>query len=147
MLRIGHVRRFLRQPKARRRLFLEACVRLVLARLLLELFSFRKLTRFFSLPIRKSLLSNAQHEQLRTDVSWAIQRAAHWLPGKTSCFPQGIAAQIICRKRGIDSIMYYGAAMDPVAGLTAHVWVQDGSNGVVGHLIADRYGVLARFPA
>jgi Transglutaminase-like superfamily len=125
----------------------EACVRLVLARLLLRLFSFRQLTRFFSLPLRKTLLSEARHQQLRRDVSWAIQRAARCLPGKTCCFPQGIAAQIMCRKRGIDTIMYYGAAMDPVAGLTAHVWVQDGSNGVVGHLIADKYGVLARFPA
>jgi len=35
---------------------------------------------------------------------------------------------------------------DPVSGMKAHVWVQDGSDGVVGHLGASQYRVLARFP-
>jgi hypothetical protein len=43
--------------------------------------------------------------------------------------------------------MYYGAANDPLVGLKAHVWVQDGAHGVVGHTVAGDYGVLARFPA
>jgi hypothetical protein len=128
-------------------LFIEACLRLVWARLLLRFLSFRQLTWLFSIPLRKPVLSGAEREQLRRDVCWAIERASDCLPGETACFPRGIAAQIMCRKCGIDATMYYGAVLDPVAGLRAHVWVQDGPDGVVGHLVASQYGVLARFPA
>jgi hypothetical protein len=141
------IRRFLQQPKQRRTLFIEAYWRLAWARLLLRFLPFRRLTRFFNHPLPKTVLSMAQRQQLRCDVSWAIDRASVYLPGQTVCFPRGIAAQLMCRKRGIDTIMYYGAAIDPVLGLRAHVWVLDGSDGVVGHNIAGQYGVLARYPA
>ena len=42
--------------------------------------------------------------------------------------------------------LYYDAAILPERGLTAHVWVRDGEEGVVGHTVADRYKVLARYP-
>lgn len=141
------MRRFLQQPQRRRALFVEAYLRLAWARLLLRFLSFRQLTSFFSCPLPNTVLSPPERQQLRSDVSWAVDRASVYLPGKTVCFPRGISAQIMCRKRGIDTIMYYGAAIDPVVGLTAHVWVQDGPNGVVGHDVASQYGVLARFPA
>jgi hypothetical protein len=32
--------------------------------------------------------------------------------------------------------MFYGATTGSVAGLTAHVWIQDGSDTVVRHVIA-----------
>ena len=143
----ARARNFLRQPAPRQVLFLEAWMRLAWARMLLRVLTFRQLTRLFSIPLRKTVLSSTERDQLRRDVGWAIEKASDCLPGKTVCFPRGVAAQIMCRKRGIDTMMYYGAVVDPVAGLTAHVWVQDGSCGVVGHVGADKYGVLARFPA
>jgi hypothetical protein len=139
--------RFLAQPKSRRILFIEACLRLICARLLLRFLSFRRLTWLFGIPLGKAALSGAEREQLRRDVGWAVGRASDCLPGETACFPRGVAAQIMCRKRGIDTIMYYGAVLDPVAGLRAHVWVQDGPYGVVGSLFASQYSVLAKFPA
>jgi hypothetical protein len=143
----GRLRRFAEQPKPRRILFVEACLYLICARLLLRFLPFRRLTWLFSIPLGKTVLSSADREQLRQDVCWAIARASDFLPGETVCFPRGIAAQIMCRKGGIDTIMYYGGVLDPLAGLTAHVWVQDGPIGIVGHIVAGQYGVLARFPA
>jgi hypothetical protein len=121
-------------------------MRLIWARVLLRVLPFRRLTSLLSLPVQQSALSGAERGQLRGDVCWAIDKAAKFLPGRTVCFPRGIVAQVMCRKRGIDTIMYYGAAVDPAEGLRAHVWVQDGGFGVVGHLAVDRYRVLARFP-
>jgi hypothetical protein len=128
-------------------MFLEAWIRLIWARLLLRCLSFRKLTCLFNLAVCETAVSLAEREQLRRDVSWAIARACDWLPGATVCFPRAITAQIMCRKRGIDSSMYYGVARESEVGLRAHVWVKDGSVGVVGHLVANQYAVLARFPA
>jgi hypothetical protein len=52
----------------------------------------------------------------------------------------------MCRRRGISAVMYYGAATELVGGLSAHVWVLDGDDGVVGHELASKFRVLARFP-
>jgi hypothetical protein len=69
------------------------------------------------------------------------------LPGKTVCFPRGIAAFMMCRARGIDPVLYYGAAVVPGEGVKTHVWLYDGDYGITGHNLADDYCVVARFPA
>ena len=51
------------------------------------------------------------------------------------CFQQGLAAQLMLRRRGIPSVLYYGAAQDG-SGLHAHVWVRDGDIDVIGGEIA-----------
>lgn len=140
------LRRFLRQPASRRLLLMEAAVCLLLARLALRVLSFQRLTRLFNRPVRGSEVVGSARERLRTEVCWAIERTATYLPGETVCFPRGIAAQVMLQQRGIGTTLYYGAAILPERGLTAHVWVQDGEEGVVGHNAADRYKILARYP-
>jgi hypothetical protein len=53
----------------------------------------------------------------------------------------------MCRARGIDSVLHYGAAVFPGEGLKAHVWLQDGRYGITGQSASSDYCVLARFPA
>jgi len=140
-------RQFLRQTAERKRLLLEAWLYLIWARLMLRLMPFRQLTKFFNRSSAGHIvLADAERRRLRQDVRWAIERASERLPGKTACFPRGIAAQAMCRKRGVSATLYYGAAIPPAKGLTAHVWVLDGSQGIIGHQIASEYQVLARFP-
>jgi hypothetical protein len=62
------------------------------------------------------------------------------------CFQQGLAAQLMLRRRGIPSVLYYGAAQDDKSGLYAHVWVRDGDVDVIGGEIAHRFAILAAFP-
>jgi hypothetical protein len=50
------------------------------------------------------------------------------------------------RRRGIPSVLYYGAAQDNRTGLSTHVWVRDGDLMVVGGEIAHRFAILATFP-
>ena len=50
------------------------------------------------------------------------------------------------RRRGIPSVLYYGAAPDDRCGIVAHVWVRDGEADVVGCELAGRYALLASFP-
>ena len=49
-------------------------------------------------------------------------------------------------RRGIPSVLYYGAAQDDRNGLHAHVWVRDGDADVIGGEVADRFATLATFP-
>jgi hypothetical protein len=62
------------------------------------------------------------------------------------CFEQGIAAQLMLRRRGIPSVLYYGAAQDGQSGLHAHVWVRDGDFDVIGGEIANNFATLVTFP-
>jgi hypothetical protein len=51
------------------------------------------------------------------------------------------------RRRGIPSVLYYGAAQDDRSGLYAHVWVRYGDFDVIGGEIAHRFAILAAFSA
>ena len=141
-------KRFLEQPTARRWLILEALWCVLLARALLLLIPFRRLTTTFKreLPGKPSP-GGPERQRLRADIRWAIELVSARLPGETTCFPRAIAAQTMCRRRGISAVLCYGAAPLPGKGLSAHVWVLDGTEGVIGHQIAEDYRILARFPS
>jgi hypothetical protein len=139
--------RFLRMPPERQWLLAEACCYLTWARLLLWLLPFRSLTRFFSRPpAKKPAITGTERLRLREDIRWAVEGVARRLPGETACFPRAIAAQAMCRRRGVSATLYYGAATLPSAGFSAHVWVLDDTEGVIGHQIAPDFRILARFP-
>lgn len=140
-------RRFLNQPANRRRLLIEACLYLIWAKLLLLVLPFRRLTPLFrKRPSSLALPDSEARQRLRQDISWAIDKISASLPGEITCFPRAIAAQAMCRRRGMGVVLYYGAATLPGAGLSAHVWVMDDTEGVIGHQIAADYRILARFP-
>jgi hypothetical protein len=50
------------------------------------------------------------------------------------------------RRRGIQATLYYGGATLPQEGLSAHVWVQDGTVGIVGHEVAGAYRIVLQYP-
>jgi Transglutaminase-like superfamily len=49
------------------------------------------------------------------------------------------------RRRGIPSVLYYGAAQDR-SGLISHVWLRHGDVDVIGGATAHRFAILATFP-
>lgn len=131
---------------ALRLLLVEAMLYLLAARAALSVVPFRRLVPFFESPAKKPEITGARRELARAVVGWAIEVAAGRLPGETVCFPRAIAAQAMLRRRGVSTMLYYGAATLPQRGLTAHAWVQDGAAGVVGHQSAPDYHVLACYP-
>ncbi len=136
-----------RRHGARRLLVLEAAVYMLAARVALKCFAFGRLTWFLTLRPGQPEIGGQERERTRKEVRRAIFEAARHLLGGTTCFQRAIAAQALLRRRGVGTTLYYGAATLPGHGLTTHVWVQDGDVGVVGHLVARRYHVLARYPA
>jgi hypothetical protein len=142
----GFAVRLRRQRLYRIRLLVEATVLLAITRLVIFFLPFRIIA--FALNRSFGVLSQPrERERTRNDIRWAVERGARCLPGETVCFPKGVAAHIMCRARGIDSVLYYGALSSPAEGLIAHVWLKDGNTGIVGHSVAHRYSVLAQFPA
>ncbi len=115
---------------------------LALASLLIAILSFRRIAAIAA--IRRSATA-ATPTQAR-----AIERVvAAWgrrVPWRAVCFQQGLAAQLMLRRRGLVAALYYGAARDETGQLIAHVWVRSGAVDVIGCEGAERYGLLAVFP-
>lgn len=138
--------KFWHLPAAHQRLLIEAALWLLVARVALRVIPFRHLVGFFERRPRGPEVAEAERERLRQAVQWAIHTATRHLPGTTVCFPKAIAAQALLRQRGVGATLYYGAATRAERGLTTHVWVQDGAQGIVGHLAAREYCILAHYP-
>jgi hypothetical protein len=139
-------RKLMRKSSAERWLLLEATGCLVAARLALALLPFRRLVRIFDWPVSGPELSGSERERLTRQVRWAVTAAARHLPVEMVCFPRGIAAQVMLRRRRVGTTLYYGVAKLQGEGLKTHVWVQDGATGVVGHGAAEQYTVMMRYP-
>jgi len=125
----------------------EAFVLLAVSRLAIVFLPFRVLAAYLDRPMRAPALTGPERIRFRKRIRWAVDRAARLLPGSTVCFPRGLAGFLMCRARGIDSTLHYGAAVVPGGGLKAHVWLMDGDYGITGQSVAAEYCLLARFPS
>jgi transglutaminase superfamily protein len=129
-----------------RLLLFEAIVCLGIAALAIAVLPFRRVALLAARPIRTRELPIQQRRDKVRRIRWAIISTGARVPWRVMCFQQGLAAQLMLRRRGIASVLYYGAAQDDRSGLHAHVWVRDGDVDVIGGEIACRFTILARFP-
>jgi hypothetical protein len=127
-------------------LLFEATLSLALAAFAVAVLPFRQIGRLATCPVRQPDLPPAARKIAVRRIRWAIFSCARRVPWRTVCFQQALAAQLMLRRRGIPSVLYYGAAPDDKRGLAAHVWVRAGEIGVVGHEISHQFAVLAKYP-
>lgn len=123
----------------------EAMMLIVLAAPLVRLVKLRTLGRIASRPVT-ILLPGKRQDYLIEMVGWAIDRAAKRSRLRALCFERGLAAQVMLRRRGIDSTLFYGVRFGATAALDAHVWVLAGDANVAGAPSPGDYATLASFP-
>jgi hypothetical protein len=138
-------RRFRRLSWQDRLLVLEAFFRLAVAGLAVRLLPFRIVGLLAARPIQQEIPHKGRLNTTER-IRWAITRTATRVPWRALCFQQGLAAQMMLRRRGIPSVLYYGAAQDDRSGLHAHIWVRADDVDVIGGEIAHRFAILAAFP-
>ncbi len=140
------LRRFWQAPAAGQRLLLETAFQLLFAQLLLRLLPFRWLVWWFERPARQPELQGAARRATCDEIRTVIYFANAWFSINAVCFPLSMAAQAMLRRRGVSTTLYYGAATLPDHGrLTAHVWLQDGDEGVVAHENLAQFQILAHY--
>jgi len=140
------VRTLWRMTRQDRLILGEAMVWLAIAGLIVAIMPFRNFGFLAARPVRKLPPAEVARNLIRRRIRWAIVTAARRVPWRALCIQQGLAAQFMLRRRGIPSVLYYGAALRE-GDLKAHVWVRDGNIDVIGGEAASRYALLARFPA
>jgi hypothetical protein len=138
--------KFWRLPWQHRLLLLEAALWLAIAAVAIAVLPFRYVGLLAARPVRPVKLSSQVRANKVRRVRWAVITAAARAPWRALCFQRGLAAQFMLRRRGVPSVLYYGAVQDDQKGLCAHVWVRDGDVDVVGGEIANRFAILTTFP-
>ena len=79
-------------------------------------------------------------------VAWGVARAARVVPWRARCLQQGLAVQVLLRRRGVDAVLRYGVGNGPDGNLAAHVWVTVGTTIVIGGDVVRAYREVASWP-
>lgn len=143
---MGRLRKALALSWSDRFLVLEAMLLLGLARLALRIIPEPRLFPWFCRSPRVPQPGGAARIRQIRHIRRAILVGARHAPWRTVCFPQAIAAQTMLRRRGIGTILVYGARRSRDDGLSGHVWLQDGDTIIIGEQAAADYHALIRFP-
>jgi hypothetical protein len=135
-----------------RALLAEAVLGLLGARLSLILVSFPRLAQRFGtlVPPGDPRIANADVPAddnqilLAREVSWAVTRAARYMPFSAVCLPQAMAAHAMLKRRGIASVLHIGAANGQTT-VDAHAWLDAAGIEVTGYPVAERLAEIACF--
>lgn len=149
-MRRGLVR--FRQVGGRERsLVVEAVVCLALARLALALIPFPRIARRLgdlvppSDPRARRAGLQASGANVAREVGWAVTRAARYVPFEAVCLPQAMAARIMLKRRGVESVMHFGAARGEDKPIDAHAWLDAAGVEVTGYPVAAGFSEIACF--
>lgn len=130
---MGRVFKFLRLDFKKRCLFLEAALLLLSIRVALRFLPFRLLLRAFSKGGSLQPVDKPVGPEASPPVSWAIETAGRFLPGRFSCLVRALAAQRLLARRGQVCLLRIGVAKDERGSFCSHAWVESRGRVVVGH--------------
>lgn len=158
MLRMRLIRRlyarFSELNAHRRALLVEASLLLALARIALLVFPFRVIAARLGVYLppdtaqaRQALIGTPANAALASDIGWAVTRSARYLPYKPVCLPQAIAGKFMLRRRGVPSVLHFGAAKGDVSAkfFEAHAWLDAAGVEVTGYPVAHNFTEIACF--
>jgi hypothetical protein len=147
------IRRFTQVDSRRRALVVEAVACLLLARLALVFVPFQRLARHlgtFVAPAKARLLQDSQaispqDVALAREIGWAVTRAARHVPFKAVCLPQAMAARVMLKRRGVASVMHFGAGKGENNRLDAHAWLDAAGVEVTGYPLEQGFPEIGCF--
>jgi hypothetical protein len=157
MVRLRSIRRLLRRfgqvDNRRRALLAEAVAYLFAARLALIFIPFPRLAPRLGTfvpptdPRTTQAATGAapKQAQLAEEIGWAVTRAARYVPFKAVCLPQAMAARVMLKRRGVSSVMHFGAAKGTEKPFDAHAWLDAAGVEVTGYPVAKNFAEIACF--
>ena len=143
--------RFLTISGQRRALLAEAVARLWLARLTLIFIPFpilaKRLGTFVPPSDERAARARTRTTQaeLAAEIGWVVTRSARYVPFKAVCLPQAMAARMMLKRRGVASVMHFGAAKGKDKPLDAHAWLDAAGVEVTGYPVAQGFAEIGCF--
>ena len=93
--------------------------------------------------------------RIAEEIGWAVTRAARHVPFNAVCLPQAMAARIMLKRRGVDSVLHFGARIGqdkigqdkigPDKPIDAHAWLDAAGVEVTGYPVANTFAEIACF--
>jgi hypothetical protein len=155
MARLRSIRRRLRRfgqvGAHRRALLIEAALLLVAARMALIAIPFSHLARALGTfvppndPRAAKRIAREADSVIAEEVGWAVTRAALHLPFEAVCLPQAMAARVMLKRRGVPSVMHFGAAKGSDKPLDTHAWLDAAGVEVTGYPAAAAFAEIGCF--
>ena len=102
--------------------------------------------RAIRLGARKAADGSGSDEAAVRRIAWCVARMAAYVPWRALCLHQGLAVQLMLRRRGVDAILCYGVGQGLGGALTAHVWVTVETAIVIGGDVVADYRKVACWP-
>lgn len=142
---------------AKRALLIEALAWLLLTRLALVFVPFPRLARrlgTFVAPndvraTRTIAFREPNQTLIAEQVGWAVTRAARHAPFRALCLPQAMAARIMLKRRGVPSVLHFGAGKTftspELKQINAHAWLDAAGVEVTGYPQARSMSAIACF--
>ena len=140
----------------RQALVAEAAARMLAARLIVLVRPFGTVSKRFGAFVpptdprvtgqRPATLAEAR---VAKEIGWAVRAAAPFMPFRSVCLQQAMAAHAMLKRRGVPSVMHFGAGRN--AGMTggkpidAHAWLDAGGVKVTGYPVAPNLAELGCF--
>jgi transglutaminase superfamily protein len=124
--------------------FAEAAAALAIAKLVVALAPFRTIASLAGWEGARSS-PIVDNEGVANSVVLAVNRASRRLPMRCVCIHEGLATQLMLRRRGLPSLFHYGVRQADDR-LGAHVWVSLNGTILIGEVEASRHAAVATFP-
>ena len=137
------MQRLWEMPSERRLLLVEASWCLARSSAAVALLPFRRAVRVGGATAGPPVSGPAEAAQV-AEVRSAVDSVASRLPFRAKCFERALAARLMLRRRGIGTILFYGARWEGAA-MSAHVWLRSGETDVIGCENASDFHPLAQF--
>ena len=135
-----NIGKFAQLDRADKWLFIRAVFWLAIVRIVLLVVPFRRLFASQTVDSR-SVTIDADPDFFRR-VSYAVSAAANHVPWRSDCFPQTIAARMLLKRQGHESIIHVGVERVGEDVLNGHAWLTCGDVIVTGGSELYRYTEL-----
>jgi hypothetical protein len=132
-------------PASEHRGLLEAMLLLAGIRLALWLRPFDAIRQELDRPARRSRRSRSGANEPAANEIMRVRRhvdvGSRYIPG-ASCLTQALAAQVLLRRAGLDTMLRIGVKKEPVEGFKAHAWLECDGVIVVGGEVMPQFTPL-----
>jgi hypothetical protein len=137
----------------RQALVAEACASMLSARVLLAALPFARVSKRlgeFVAPddpraAQRAAPTTPEQAKIARQIGWAVRASAPFMPFRTVCLQQAMAAQTMLRRRGIVSVMHFGAQPGGKRPIDAHAWLDAAGVRVTGYPLPAAMRAIACF--
>ena len=150
---LGKLRTLSRVGLRQQALVAEAIAAMLRARIVVLLRPFPKVSKRFGEFVPPSdprvtahgVGATPEQAQIARDVGWAVAAAAPFMPFRSVCLQQAMAAHAMLRRRGIPCVMHFGAGKGDEKPIDAHAWLDAAGVKVTGYPVSPGMAELGCF--